>query len=37
MGKLFVKSALPKVFALYLYNFGANQGISSFLILVLFA
>jgi hypothetical protein len=37
MGKLFVKSALTKVFALYLSNFGANQGISSSLILVLFA
>jgi len=37
MGKLFVKSALTKVFALYLSNFGANQGISNLLILVLFA
>jgi hypothetical protein len=37
MGKLFVKSALTKVFALYLSKFGANQGISSLLILVLFA
>jgi hypothetical protein len=37
MGKLFVKSTLTKVFALYLSKFGANQGISSLLILVLFA